>query len=76
MQLLFKKQRVGAQRYELLARNDAFDDFADLLVDQRLAARDRHHRRSTFVDRIQAFLHRKSLVKDGVGIIDLAAAEA
>ena len=76
MQLLFQQQRVGAERDELLARDDAFDDLADLLVDQRLAARDRHHRRAAFVDRVEAFLHRQPLVEDRVRIIDLAAADA
>ena len=75
MQLLFQKQRVGAQRHELLARDNAFDDLADLLVDQRLATRYSHHRRAAFVDRVEAFLHRQPLVEDGVGVIDLAAAE-
>ncbi len=76
MQLLLQKQRVGAQRDEFLARHDAFDDFADLLVDERLAARNGDHRRAALVDRVEAFLHRQALVEDGVGIIDLAAAEA
>src|SRR5262249_56101827 len=44
VQLLFEQQGVGAQRYELLARDDTFDDLADLLVDQRLPALDRPHR--------------------------------
>ena len=56
MQLLLQKQRIGAQRDELLARDDAFDDLADLFVDQRLAAGDRDHRRAAFVDRVEAFL--------------------
>ena len=76
VQLLLQQQRVGAQRDELLARHDAFDDLADLLVDQRLAAGDRHHRRAAFVDRVEAFLHRQALVQDRVRIIDLAAADA
>ena len=76
MQLLFQEQRIGAQRHELLARDDALDDLADLLVDQRFAARDGDHRRAAFVDRVEAFLDRQPLVEDGVRIIDLAAAEA
>ena len=71
-----RSKRVGAQRDEFLARNDAFDDLADLLVDQRLAAGDRHHRRAAFVDRVETFLDRQTLVEDRVGIIDLAATGA
>ena len=74
-ELFFEQKRVGAQRHELLARDNAFDDLADLLVDQRLATRYSHHRRAAFVDRVEAFLHRQPLVEDGVGVIDLAAAE-
>jgi hypothetical protein len=76
MQLLFQKQRIRAQRDEFLARNDAFDDFTDLLVDQRLAAGDRDHWRAAFVHGVEAFLDRKPFVENGIGIIDLAAAEA
>jgi hypothetical protein len=76
VQLLFQKQRIGAQRHEFLARDDAFDDLADLLVDQRLAARDCDHGRAAFVHRIEAFRNRKPFVEDGVGIVDLAAAGA
>ena len=76
VQLLLQQQRIGAQRDEFLARHDAFDDLADLLVDQRLAARNGDHRRAALVDRVEAFLHRQALVEDGVGIIDLAAADA
>ncbi len=76
MQLLLQKQRVGAERDEFLARDDARDDLADLLVDQRLAAGDRDHRRAALVDRVEAFLHRQAPVQDRVRIVDLAAAEA
>ena len=75
-ELLLQQQRVGAQRDELLARHDALDDLADVLVDQRLAARDRHHRRAALVDRVEAFLHREAAIEDRIRIIDLAAAGA
>jgi hypothetical protein len=75
-ELLFQQQRVGAERDELLARHDAFHDRADVLVDQRLATRDRHHRRAALVDRIEAFLHREPAIEDRIRIIDLAAAGA
>ena len=76
MQLLFQKQRIGAQRHEFLAGDDAFDDLADFLVNQRLAARNGDHRRAALVDGVEAFLHRQALVEDGVRIIDLAATGA
>ena len=75
-ELLFQQQRVGAERDELLARHDALDDLADVLVDQRLAARDRDHRRAALVDRVEAFLHRQAPVEDRIRIVDLAAARA
>ena len=62
MQLLLKQQRIGAQRNEFLARHDAFDDLADLFVDERFAAGNGDHRRATLVDRVEAFLHRQALV--------------
>ncbi len=52
MQLLLKQQCVGAERHELLARHDAFDDGADVAVDQRLTAGNCHHRGAALVDRI------------------------
>ena len=73
---LFHQQRVGAQVDELPARDDALDDGRQFLVQQRLAARDRHHRRAAFVDRVQGVLDRDALIQDFVGIIDLAAAGA
>ena len=57
VQFFLEQERVGAQRDEFPARDDAFDDLADLLVDERLAAGNRYHRRTTFVDRVEAFLH-------------------
>src|SRR5271165_5610263 len=76
IELLLEQQRVGAQRHELLARDDAFDDLADIPVDQRLAAGDRHHRRSAFVDCLEAFFNRQPPIEDRLGIIDLAAPDA
>ena len=67
MQLLLQKQRIGAQRDEFLARDDAFDDLADLLVDQRLAARDGDHRRAALVDGVEAFLTERRLFRMASG---------
>src|SRR6185295_12981456 len=51
-------------------------DLADLLVNQRLATGDRHHRRAAFVGRVPAFLRRHAAVEDRVGVVDLAATDA
>src|ERR1700682_6227788 len=76
VELLFQQHRVGAQRHEFLARHQAADNLPDFLVDQRLAAGNRHHRRATFVGGIPAFLRRHAAIEDRVGIVDLAAADA
>ena len=76
VELLIEKQSIRAQRNEPLLCNEALDDLTDLAMDQRLAARDGNHRRSAFRSRVQAFLHRKTPVEDGIGIVDLAAARA
>ena len=76
IELLLQQQRVGAERDELLARHEAAHDFADLLVDQRFAAGNSHHRRAAFVRRVPALLRRHAAVEDRIGIVDLAAADA
>jgi hypothetical protein len=76
IELLFQQQRVRTQRYEFPACHDAFDDLADLFVNERLAARDGHHRRAALVNGVQAFLHGQAFVEDRVRIVDLAAAQA
>ena len=52
------------------------DDLVDLLVQQRLAAGDHHHRRAALVDRLHALGDRQALVQDFGRIVDLAAAGA
>ncbi len=76
IELLLEQQRVGAERDELLARHEAAHDLADLLVDQRLAAGDRDHRRAALVGRVPALLRRHAAVEDRIRIVDLAAADA
>src|SRR5216683_6376547 len=56
IELLLQQQRVGAQRYEFLARHDASDDGTDILVDERFAARNRHHGGAAFVDRRETLI--------------------
>ena len=51
-------------------------DLRQLLVDQRLAAGDRHDRRAAFLGGVERVLDRDALVQDLVRIVDLAAAGA
>ena len=67
MQLLLEQQRVGAQRDEFLAGDDAFDDLADLAMDQRLAAGNRDHGRAAFVDRVEHSLTDRRRFRIGSG---------
>src|SRR5262245_58621142 len=76
VQLLLQQQRIGAERDEFLPGHDAFNDLADLLVDERLAARDRDPGGAALVDRVEALLDGEPAIQDRVGIVDLAAAEA
>src|SRR5262249_40472106 len=76
MQLLFQEQRIGAQRHELLLRDQPLYDLADLAVNKRFAARDCHHGRAAFIGGIEAFLHRETAVEYGIRVIDLAATKA
>jgi len=75
-QRLSYQQCVRAQIDELAPRDDGRGDLRDFLVQKRLAAGDRHDRRAAFVDRLETFVDRESLIQDLVGIIDLAASRA
>ena len=74
--VFFQQQRIGADGHELAARDGAFDDLRQFLVQQRLAAGDDDDRGAAFVDRAEAVGQRQPLVEDLVGIVDLAAAGA
>src|ERR1700704_3944317 len=76
MQLLLQEQRIRAQRDEFLFRDQAFHDFADLAMDQWLAAGNRNHGRAAFVNRIEALLDREPAIENGIRIVDLAATDA
>ena len=76
MNLLLEQQRVGAQEDELLALDEFLDDLRHLLVDERLAAGDRDHRRPALFDRGDALFDAQALAQDLVGVLDLAAAGA
>src|SRR5690606_39336838 len=72
--LLLEQQRVRAEIDELLARDDAAYDLGHLLVNQRLAARDRDDRCAALVDGAQRVLDAHALSQDLVRIVDLSAA--
>jgi hypothetical protein len=74
VQLLLQQERVGAEIDEALAGHQGRRDLADLLVNQRLAPRDRDHRRAAVLDRLDALGDRKAPVQDLLRIVDLAAA--
>jgi hypothetical protein len=74
--VLRQQNRVGAEIYKLLARDDAGDDLRHLLVDQRLSAGDGDHGRAALVDRAQRILDAHALLQDLFRVIDLAASRA
>src|SRR5260221_2643545 len=76
MQLLLQKQRVRAERNELLLGDQPLHDLADLAVDQRLAAGDRHHGCAALVGGIEALFDGEPPIENWIGIIDLAATDA
>src|SRR6266478_6152308 len=76
MQLLLQQQRVRAERNELLLGNQPLHDLADLAVDQRLAAGDRHHGCAALVGGIEALFDGEPRIENWIGIIDLAATDA
>src|SRR5690606_24692567 len=74
--LLLEQERIRAEVHELLARDDAANDFRHLLVNQRLPAGDRHDRRTALVDRAQRVLDTHPLSQDVGWIVDLAVPRA
>src|ERR1700730_1720328 len=76
MQLLLQKQRIGAERDELLLGHEAFDDICDLAVNERLASRNGDHGRAALIGGIKAFLDGEATVEDRIGIVDFAATDA
>src|SRR5262249_5145413 len=76
IELLLEQQSVRAEIDELLARDDALDDLRHLLVNERLAARNRHDRSAALVHRLERVLDGHALAQDLVRIVALAAARA
>jgi hypothetical protein len=76
VQVPVQQHRVGAQEHDLAAVEQLPHDLVDLRVHQRLAARDRHHRRAALLDRTDRLLDRHPLLQHGGRVRDLAAARA
>ena len=76
MDFLLEQQRICAQIDVLLACDQAFDDFADLRVQQGFPARDSDCRRATLIDRAEALLRGKLHFQHVAGILNFPTARA
>src|SRR6266446_6772538 len=76
VEFLLQEKGVGAQRHEFLARHDPPDNGADVFVDERFAARDRHHGGAALIYRSQALFNREPPIEDRLRVVDLAATSA
>ena len=57
LDLLLQQQSVGTQINKFLACHDALDDLWHLLMNERLAARNRYDRCTTFINRVQRIVY-------------------
>jgi hypothetical protein len=64
---LLQQQRVGAEDDDAALGQQPLDHLRHLLVQQGLAARDRHDGRAAFLRRAEAFRDGQALVQDLVG---------
>ncbi len=76
MDFLFQQQRIGAQVDIFLARDQPFNDLANLGMHQRLAPRDRNHGRATFVHGAKTLFRGKVFFQDVGRILDFSASGA
>jgi hypothetical protein len=76
VEFALEEKRVGAKINILFAFHEAGHDLVDLIVDERLAARDADHGRAAFLDGVEALLRGQALIENVVGILDLAATGA
>src|SRR5271156_840138 len=76
MNLLLQKQSVGAKINIFLARDQAFDELADLRMHERLTARDGDHGSAAFVDGAETFFRSEIGFKNVRGVLNLAATRA
>src|SRR6185437_3519173 len=70
------EEGVGAEVDVSLAPHQGGHDRIDLLVHERLAAGDRHHRRAALLHGVDALLDREPPAQDGIRMLDLAATGA
>ena len=71
---LLQLDGIGAEVEVFLPGNDPGDDLFDLRMEERLPSRDRHHRRPTLIDRLEALLRREVRTEDLRRMLDLSAA--
>ena len=76
VEIRFEADGVGAEIHELLTLDQAANDFVDLRMQQRLAARNRNHGRAAFFGGRKAFGRRKMAAQHFDRMLDLAAARA
>jgi hypothetical protein len=74
--LLFHQQSVGANVNVLAACDQAFDDFADLRMHERLATGNVHDRRARLFNGGKAFFRRELTLQHVGRVLDLAASRA
>ena len=72
VQLLFEKERVGAEINVLFARDQAFDDFVDFRVHQRFATGIRNHRRAALLVSLEALFRCHVHFENMRGVLDFA----
>jgi len=72
----FQQQGVGAEIDVFFAGDEAIDDFVDLGMHERLAARNGHHWCTALVHGLEALFRAEFGLQDVRGILNLAAAGA
>ena len=70
--LFLQQQSIRAEVDVFLAGYQAFDNFADPRMHQRLAAWDRDHGRATFIDSAEAFFRAQVLLQDVGWVLNFA----
>src|SRR5262249_17272937 len=76
MEFFFQEKCIAAQINVFLARYQACNDLSDLRMQQRFAARDRHHRCAAFIYGFEAFLGRELALQNMRRILNFAASSA
>src|SRR5439155_25724685 len=69
IELLLEQDRVRAEEDELLALEELLRDHVDLWVNERLAARDRDHRRAALLIVRDLLIHRHALHECVYGVL-------